>query len=159
MDIKLVVESKDAIDLIEGFNKDGDKYWIPLTFIKIEDEVIKGNVYLVKEEGEGATHFLASELYEDLKEKYIQLKEEHAIAIERVNRLTHKLNKRSADHYPLQLSRKRFNYALRLCERLVSQHAIKNSWNLEEVCRLVGEIKIMKQGPINIEQKETPTKE
>jgi predicted nuclease with TOPRIM domain len=91
---------------------------------------------------------LAEELYEDLKDKYIQLWKERDYLANKVKNQERKIEKLNSDLRAVRYGRKRFNFALKLSKKCIEDYARANKWDLEEVCELLHDIELMKQPPV-----------
>lgn len=96
---------------------------------------------------------LATVLYEDLKTKYILLKEDSVRVYETLYRVTKKLRRRCQDLYPLKYGRRQFNYGLRKSIETIEEYARKNNLDLQHTVNIVALIQAMKIPPITEENK------
>lgn len=100
---------------------------------------------------------LTSDLYYDLLDKYILLKQERDFLANRNKNIGSKLRKLSHDIGYVKATRKYFNFGIKLAIKKIEEIAIANKLDLELAVSLVDNIKLLKKSvsdinsPINIE--------
>lgn len=151
-DISLITKDdhlgdEEGLQLVKALN-DTDCKWICPKLDNLDYELY---LTIIELTNSTKAQQLASELYEDLKEKHIKLQEEKQYLVQQLHKLRKKVNKLSSDDYILRFGRKQFNFALKLCNNVVNRIAVNHNLPLDSVVELVKEIKEIKKPPITKE--------
>lgn len=98
------------------------------------------------------TNILAVELYEDLKEKYIQLKKERNRLTNNILKIVNKYHLLKNDPKLIKFGRNQFNFGVKIASLVTQEFCVEKNVDLELATELIKRIREIKKKSPNLKE-------